>query len=321
MSGAPSRPVRVLMDTDPGIDDAAAILLALGSPEIDLVGLATVAGNAPLAATTRNALRVLELAGAVDVPVEAGAERALVHAMERRTHSVHGDDGLGGALPDEPTLRQDPRHAIDLLADACRDEPLTVVAIGPLTNLAIALARYPWLPERIDGLSVMGGARQEGNVTAAAEFNVWADPEAAARVLGSGIPVTLLPLDITHQAVLTATEIDELAASGRIGAALARMVTSYGRRHVGAYGEEFAPLHDVLAVQALVAPETITFADAEVRVDTGWSPSRGATLVRTIHGHGGTPARVGERLDRDAFARLLLDRVAGLGQRRPAGPV
>jgi pyrimidine-specific ribonucleoside hydrolase len=315
-------PLRVVVDTDPGVDDAAAILLALASPELDVVGLTTVAGNAPLSRTTDNALKVLELAGRGDVPVAAGADRSLLgnRAPEEPAEhdSVHAADGLGGALPAAPAGRPVPRHAVDLIAEAAAVGPLTVVAIAPLTNLALALALRPELAGRIDRLVVMGGARLEGNITAAAEFNVWADPEAAARVFRSGIALTLLPLDITHEALLSAHDLDRLAAGGKVGERLAAMIRAYGALHRPYYGTEFAPLHDVLAVLALTDPDAIEFEEAVVEVDTGWSASRGATLVSSRPGMPGAPALVGRRLDRDRFAEVLVGRVGALDARLDA---
>lgn len=311
---APATPTRVVIDTDPGIDDAAAILLAVASPRIELVGLTTVAGNSPLSVTTPNALRLLELAGVPSVPVAAGADRPLVQPPPTdRSASVHGEDGLGGVLAVAPAARPVPRHAADFIADAALESTITLVAIAPLTNVALALALHPELEGRIDRLLVMGGARREGNMTPAAEFNIWADPEAAARVFGAGIPLTLLPLDITHQALLTEAELHRMAGSGKVGSALAEMVAFYEHRHLHDYGDSFAPLHDVLAVLPLVAESAITFEDAEISVDCGASVSRGATLVTTGGRMASPNAVVGVELDREAFAETLLEHVASLG--------
>lgn len=191
---------RVVIDTDPGVDDAAAILLALADPEIEVVGITAVDGNVGLEKTASNALRICDLAG-VEVPVAAGAERPLLRQPPRHTDetSVHGDDGLGQSLPAEPGRELVDAHAIDLIAELAEQGPLTIVGIGPLTNLALLLARHPKVTRSIERFVIMGGARLEGNSTAAAEFNIWYDPEAASRVFSSGVPITLLPLDITHQ--------------------------------------------------------------------------------------------------------------------------
>ncbi|MDE3131563.1 MAG: nucleoside hydrolase [Acidobacteriota bacterium] len=311
---------RVLIDTDPGIDDAAAILLALASPEaIDLLGLTTVAGNVALPKTTRNAIRIRELAG-VDIPVAAGAPAALIRpALERGdAESVHGEDGFGGWTHAEATGEPVAEHAIDFIARLSDDGPLTIVGIGPLTNVALLLARHPDIVERIERFVIMGGARLEGNASAAAEFNIWLDPEAAARVFSSGIPITMFPLDITRQATMRVDEVDELSRTGEIGRTLADLIRFY---HVGEHdarpGDFLAPLHDVLTTLYLTNPQAMTYVDAAVTVDCGDSISRGATLVDTS----GRPASVknvsvGVDLDRDTFARMLIDGVRELELRR-----
>ncbi|MGH3471060.1 MAG: nucleoside hydrolase [Nocardioidaceae bacterium] len=308
---------RVVIDTDPGIDDAAAILLALGSPELEVLGLTTVAGNAPLSATTPNALKILDLAGNGSVPVAAGADRAMVTSIIReRDDSVHGRDGLGGALAGTTSRRPLGVHAVDFLSQAADQAPISVVAIAPLTNIALTLARYPAMSDRIERLFIMGGARLEGNVTPAAEFNIWADPEAAARVFESGIAVTLVPLDVTHEAILSRPELDTMSASGPIGATLAHMLQFYERQHDSDYGEHFSPIHDALAVLALIDQDAMTYVEAHVAVECRGTLSRGATLVNTSRRRDiERNAKVATSLDRDRFARLLLQRVTDLDQR------
>jgi pyrimidine-specific ribonucleoside hydrolase len=312
---------RIIIDTDPGIDDAAAILLALASPELSVLGLTAAAGNVGLDKTVDNSLRILELAGIDNVPVAAGADRPLIHPVPGRKDedSVHGADGLGGVLPAEPKSVAIELHAIDFIAAVADEAAVTIVAIAPLTNIALLLARYPGIISKIERLVVMGGARLEGNASAAAEFNAWADPEAAARVFASGIPITLFPLDITHQAVLSRAEVDELACTGSVGAAMAEMIRLYERQHLVDYGEHFSPLHDVLTTLFLIRPELMTYVAAAVTVDCGTSESRGATLVRTSK----DPriqrnAVVGVSLDRSAFARVFIDRISALDARLAA---
>ena len=312
-------PTRVLIDTDPGIDDAAAILVALASAEIDVIGLTTVAGNVGLAKTTTNALRILELAG-VDRPVAAGAADALIRPVVDRddAQSVHGEDGFGEWSRPAASGRAVPEHAIDFIARQAAEAPLTIVAIGPLTNIAMLLARHPSAAERIERLVIMGGARLEGNATPAAEFNIWLDPEAAARVFASDIPIALFPLDITRQAILTRDEVDRLSGSGEIGEALAALIRFYDiGEHDPAFGDLLAPLHDVLTVLHLVQPEAMTYVDASISVDCGDSISRGATLVDTSAGVTKN-AIVGVQLDREAFARAIIDAVSDLDKRKRA---
>ena len=185
---------RVVIDTDPGVDDAVAILLALASPEIDVLALTTVAGNVSLEKTTLNARRLLELAGRDDVLVAAGCAQPLA-GPSGDASEVHGSDGLGDLLWEEPKIALHPRHAVDLLAELIGPGPLTIVAIGPLTNLATLLGRHPGIDRDVERVVLMGGASFEGNVTPAAEFNIWADPEAAKRVLAAHWPITVMPLD------------------------------------------------------------------------------------------------------------------------------
>jgi inosine-uridine nucleoside N-ribohydrolase len=311
---------RVVIDTDPGIDDAAAILLALASPEkINLLGLTTVAGNVALAKTTRNALRIRELAG-LDIPVAAGARDALIRPVGERSdaESVHGEDGLGGWKLAEAGGEPLAQHAVDFIARLSDDGPLTIVGIGPLTNVALLLARYPEVVERIDRFVIMGGARLEGNASAAAEFNIWLDPEAAARVFASGVPITMFPLDITRQALLTRDEVEELSRTGEIGRVLAELIHFYDvEEHDPQFGELLAPLHDVLTTLYLTHPEAMTYVDASITVDCGDSISRGATLVNTSDRGGNVKnASVGVQLDRGKFARVLIDGVRALDNRK-----
>src|SRR5215212_4229852 len=211
-------PTKILIDCDPGHDDAIAILLALASPEVELVGVTTVSGNQTLDKTTANAIRVLELAGRADVPVAAGADRPLVRERFVAAY-VHGETGLDG-----PTLapaRAEPvaQHAADFLAERVADT--TLVPIGPLTNVALMLALHP--EARPDRIVLMGGAIAEGNVTPAAEVNLWADPEAAARVFASGIDLTMIGLDVTHKALMTIEHAETLRGSGRVGRFVAEL--------------------------------------------------------------------------------------------------
>jgi inosine-uridine nucleoside N-ribohydrolase len=213
----------------------------------------------------------------------------------------------------EPQRSPIDSHAIDFIAEQAAAGPLSIVAIAPTTNLALLLARHPHVAERIERIVIMGGARVEGNMTPAAEFNVWVDPEAAQRVFTSSIPIVLLPLDITHQAVLTPAEVQELSDTGPIGSVLATAIRYYERRHLLDYGEHFAPLHDALATLYFTRPEPMTFVEAQISVDCGSSISRGATLVNTSKDPAiAKNAAVGVDLDRDAFARTLIDRIRSI---------
>src|SRR5688500_7048782 len=223
-------PIPLVIDTDPGIDDALAILLALASPEVDLRLVTTVHGNVELAQTTENALRVLHLAGRSDVPVAAGAAASLVHPQPERAGHVHGAAGLGGVALASSPAAADPRPAVVALAELLMTspEPVTVAAVGPLTNVALLLRVFPEAAARIGRLVVMGGsAARGGNVTAAAEFNVWADAEAAPAVLTSTLPTVMVGLDVTMPTVLGADGITRFAAAGPIGAQAAAILQQY----------------------------------------------------------------------------------------------
>ncbi len=309
-------PVPLVVDTDPGIDDALALLLALASPEVDLRLVTTVHGNVDLAQTTENALRVLHLAGRSDVPVAAGAAASLVHPQPERAGHVHGAAGLGGVELAPSPARPDPRPAAGALAELLltSPDPVTVAAVGPLTNLALLLRVFPAAAARIGRLVVMGGsAARGGNVTAAAEFNVWADPEAAHVVLGSRLPTVLVGLDVTLATVLDESGIARFAAAGPIGAQAAAMLQQYLGHARSAYGTPGVAVHDALAVTEAIRPGFLGTVRRDVVVDTGMGAGRGQTLVdrRTVSG-APTAVDVAERVDSAAAVDFLVRRLAGL---------
>jgi inosine-uridine nucleoside N-ribohydrolase len=299
----------ILLDCDPGHDDAIALLLALGSDELELRGVTTVAGNQTLEKTTANAIRVLELAGRGEIPVAAGAGRPLVREL-RVAADVHGETGLDG--PDLPPPQAAPsgEHAVDFLAE--RIEGATLVATGPLTNVALLLARHPEArPERI---VLMGGAIAEGNVTPAAEFNIWADPEAAQRVFASGLDVTMVGLDVTHRALVTSEHAEQLRQSGRIGEVVAELLEFYGGFHRATYGWDGSPVHDAVAVAHVIEPTLLEVEHLNVRVDTESELCRGRTVVDLWRRTGLEPtANVAVGIDSDRFVGLLQERLARLG--------
>ena len=305
----------LVIDCDPGVDDAIAILLALASPEVELLALTTVAGNLPLETTTRNALRVLALAGREDVPVAAGAARPLVVRRDRDAAVVHGKDGLGGAPAQESSAAVVPMHAVDLLAEILErsDEPVLVAPVGPLTNIALLAALRPELLPRLGRVAVMGGADGTGNVTPAAEFNIWFDPESAARAFDAGLDLTMVGLNVTRAAMIGDSEVDEIRGTGRIGAVAAAMLDHYLDWQVKLYGYRGVAVHDALAVATLIRPELVTTIDALVTVDTTAGPARGMTLVDRHRWDGQEPnARVAATVDRDAFVTFLCERLASL---------
>jgi pyrimidine-specific ribonucleoside hydrolase len=307
----------LVIDTDPGIDDALAILLALASPEVDLRLVTTVHGNVDLAQTTENALRVLHLAGRSDVPVAVGAATSLVVPQAERAGHVHGAAGLGGVVLPPSPASVDPRPAVVALADLLltSDEPVTVAAIGPLTNIALLLAVYPAAAARIGRLVVMGGsASRGGNVTAAAEFNVWADPEAAAVVFRAGLPTVMVGLDVTLPTVLTEAGIARFAAAGEVGAQAAAILRQYLDHARSSYGTDGVVVHDALALTEAIAPGTLRTVRRDVVVDTGTGAARGQTLVdrRTVS-TAPTAVEVAEGVDSPAAVEFLVNRLVAAG--------
>jgi pyrimidine-specific ribonucleoside hydrolase len=313
----------LVIDTDPGIDDALAILLALASPEVDLRLVTTVHGNVDLAQTTDNALRVLHLAGRSDVPVAAGAATSLVVPPAERAGHVHGAAGLGGVVLPASPADVDPRPAVVALAELllASEEPVTVAAIGPLTNIALLLAVYPDAAARIGRLVVMGGsAGAGGNVTAAAEFNVWADPEAAAVVFRAGLPTVMVGLDVTLPTVLTEAGIARFAAAGPVGAQAAAVLRQYLDHARSTYGTDGVVVHDALALTEAIAPGTLRTVRRDVVVDTGPGAARGQTLVdRRAASTAPSAIEVAEGVDSEAAVEFLVSRLTAIGRgARPA---
>jgi inosine-uridine nucleoside N-ribohydrolase len=305
----------IILDCDPGHDDAIALLLALASPEIELLGVTTVSGNQTLDKTTANALRILEFAGRTDVPVHAGADTPFVRKRDVAAH-VHGESGLDGpALPDPSTSVRE-AHAVDFIADQirARDGKVTLVPTGPLTNIALLFALHPdAVPERI---VLMGGAVGEGNRTPAAEFNIWADPESAQRVFGAALDTTMIGLDVTHRALITDTHTERLRGVGRVGAMVAELMDFYSRFHRVRYPDlGGSPMHDPVCIAHIVDPGLVEVRDASIEVDCSTGPSWGRTNVDWRgRDHFGPPnAKVGLDLDGERFAELLIERVGALG--------
>jgi inosine-uridine nucleoside N-ribohydrolase len=303
----------IILDCDPGHDDAIALLLALASPELELLGVTTTYGNQTLEKTTANALRILELVGRTDVSVAAGAARPLERELVVASH-VHGESGLEGpAMPDVSTEPVD-ADAPELIASGVEraGASLTLVATGPLTNVAVYLARHGG--DGIARIVLMGGAIAEGNFTPAAEFNVWCDPEAAATVFGSGLDVTMIGLDVTHQALLGPAVEARLRDAGRVGSFVADLNAFFTRYHRETYGWEGAPIHDAVAIAHLVHSELVETRHRNVEVELDSELCRGRTVVdlwkRTDRP---ANAHVGVALDADAFFDLLVERIAALG--------
>jgi inosine-uridine nucleoside N-ribohydrolase len=303
--------VPILIDCDPGHDDAIAILLALASPEVEVRGVTTVAGNQTLDKTTRNALKILELAGRTDIPVAAGADRPLTRTLRTAAH-VHGESGLDGPDLPEPSARPVDVDAADLLAELI--EPgVVLVPTGPLTNVALLLQRHPDVRDRLDRIVWMGGAIAEGNVTPAAEFNAFVDPEAAAAVVASVIDVTMIGLDVTHQALFTPAHAERLRGTGAAGRTVAELADFFLEFHRRLYRFEGAPIHDAVAVAHVIDPTLVETLRCNVAVETQSQHCDGRTVVdRWLVLDGPRNADVGIQLDSERFLELLVERIAKL---------
>jgi purine nucleosidase len=312
---APDRPVPVVLDCDPGHDDVFAIWLAAAHPAIDLRAVTTVAGNGLLEHTTRNALVACTVAGISDVPVAAGADGPLAGPL-RPAVDIHGHDALGGPDLPEPTVPLDPRTASDLTADVLlgSDEAVTWVATGPLTNVALLVRERPELLERVARLVWMGGSTGRGNTTPYAEFNAWTDPEAVDVVLHSGLDVTMVGLNISHQALATRTVRERVAGTGtRTGAFGAELLEYFSHAYETAQQMPDGPLHDPITVALVADPAVATTARARIDVELTGTETRGATSVDLNGSLGREPnATVALQLDVDRFWDLITDAVAAL---------
>lgn len=309
---------KIIIDTDPGQDDAAAIMLALAShEEIEILGMTAVAGNVPLRLTSRNIRIICELCNRADVPVYEGAERPLMREPITAEH-VHGSTGLDGAEFDEPTMPVQPQHAVDFIIETILREPagtVTLCTLGALTNIATALTKAPEIAPRVKELVMMGGGYFEGgNITPAAEFNIYVDPQAADIVFRSGIPIVMMPLDVTHKLLTTKERVAKIRAIGsRPALAMAGMLEFFERFDVEKYGSDGGPLHDPTVIAYLIKPELFTGRDCNVEIEVTSELTIGATVVDWWHvtdrKHN---ARVMGGVDADGFFALLTERFARL---------
>jgi purine nucleosidase len=310
-------PRKIIIDTDPGQDDALAILLAFASPELDVLGVTVVAGNVPLALTELNARKICELAGRNDALVFAGADRPLMRPLVTAEH-VHGKTGLDGPDLPVPMMKLQDKHAVDFIIETLLAEQsgtVTLCALGPLTNVAQVLIRAPELASRIQQIVLMGGGFFEGgNITPTAEFNIYVDPHAAQIVLQSGVPVVILPLDVTHKALTTAKRIERFRAMGtRAGNASVALLEFFERFDEEKYGSDGGPLHDPNVIAYLLKPELYRGRQCNVAVDV----ANELTLGMTVVDWWGVTDRPKNALyiryvDDEGFFNLLTDRVARL---------
>ncbi|MFP4239276.1 MAG: nucleoside hydrolase [Rhodosalinus sp.] len=311
-------PRRIIIDTDPGQDDAVAILLALASPEeIEVLGITAVAGNVPLPLTARNARITCELAGRPDIRVFAGCDRPLERPLVTAEH-VHGRTGLDGPELPEPRMALQEAHAVDFIVETLRREPVgtvTLCPLGPLTNIATAFRRAPDIVARVAGIVLMGGAYFEvGNITPAAEFNIYVDPQAAEIVFKSGAPITVMPLDVTHKALVTTARNDAFRALGTpVGQAVAQMTDFFERFDREKYGSEGAPLHDPCVTAWLIRPELFSGRLVNVEIETGSELTMGMTVADWwgVTDRAPNATFMGD-VDADGFFTLLTERLARL---------
>ena len=309
---------KIIIDTDPGQDDAVAILLALGSPEeVEVLGITAVAGNVPLPLTAKNARIVCELAGRPDVPVYAGCDAPLMRKLVTAEH-VHGKTGLDGPAMPDPVTELQPEHAVDFIIETLRQEAagtVTLCPLGPLTNIATAFQRAPDIIEKVQEIVLMGGAYFEvGNITPAAEFNIYVDPEAADIVLKSGARIVMMPLDVTHRALTTAPRVEAFRALGtEPGRMVAEWTDFFERFDKEKYGSQGAPLHDPCVIAYLIRPELFEGRFINVEVETQ-SP---LTLGMTVADYWRVTDRPAnalfmQQIDAEAFFALLAERIARL---------
>ncbi len=308
---------KIIIDTDPGQDDAVAILLALASPELEVLGITAVAGNVPLALTEKNARKICELAGRTDIKVFAGAIRPMVRHLVT-AEEVHGKTGLNGPQLPEPEMKLQEQHAVDFIVETLMREAsgsVTLCALGPLTNLALALVREPRIAPRVKEIVLMGGGFFEGgNVTPTAEFNIYVDPHAADIVLKSGIPIVMIPLDCTHKALTTAKRTDAFRKLGsRVGIAVADMLEFFERFDEQKYGTDGGPLHDPCVIAWLLRPELFGGRRCNVMVETASELTMGMT-VADWWGVTKRPKNVTymREVDHVGFFGLLLERLGRL---------
>lgn len=312
--GTAKHPLALIIDSDPGLDDALAIGLAVARPELDLLAVTTVGGNTDVRHCTENALRLLHAYGRSDIPVAEGAAGPLIGAVVRATE-VHGESGIGNTRLDPSPATAAPEGAVALMARLIRDhpEPVAIAPIGPLTNIALLLLLHPELAPRIAHLCIMGGSVGEGNTTVSAEFNIYADPEAAEIVFRSGVPITMIGLDVTHQALLDRDSVAALRAIGGTSAQVAAELTEYALdRNMEWTGSSTTASHDAVAVAHLAIQDLVAVAPYHVTLDTTDGPSRGRTVCdglpyRLARDGRTSNADVGIQIDRARFERLLID--------------
>ena len=306
---------RILIDCDPGHDDMMAIMLACASAELELAGVTTVAGNQTGEKTYRNALRTLTLIGRTDIPVARGADKPLLRALTVAPE-IHGVSGLDGADLPEPGFQGIAESAASFIVRTLMGshDPLTLVPTGPLTNVALALLEEPKLAGKLERIVLMGGAVADSNISPAAEFNIYVDPEAAKIVFGSGIPIVMVGLDVTNKALLSFMDIDEMASwKGRVSRVVAPLLRFFAQANRDIFGFAGAPLHDALAVAHLLRPEVIRTRRMNVEIETAGELTRGRTVADVYGISGRAPnAEVALEVDLPLFKEMLFTAIRTL---------
>ncbi|WP_028394018.1 nucleoside hydrolase [Bacillus cihuensis] len=300
---------KIIMDCDPGHDDAIAIILAAARPELEILAITTVSGNAEIEKTTMNALKVCDLVSRPDVVVSKGASEPLIRIRETAP-GIHGDSGLDGPELPEPSRSWSEEHGVDTIIRLVKESkvPVTILPTGPLTNIALALTKAPEIKDNIEEIVLMGGGTF-GNWTPTAEFNIWADPEAAKKVFDSGLPIVVMGLDITHQALATKEVIDQVnQIDNNVAKIVGELLVFFASTYKEMFDFDGAPVHDVLTVAYCVAPELFKTKDVNVTVETKGEFTAGTTLV-DLHGVTGREvnAKFGLELDVEGFWKLMIE--------------
>jgi len=300
---------KIIMDCDPGHDDAIAIILAAVQPKLEILAITTVSGNAEIDKTTQNALQICDLISLHDVVVSKGASEPMVRIRETAP-GIHGDSGLDGPKLPEPSRSWSEEHGVDTIIRLVKEstEPVTLLPTGPLTNIALALTKAPEIKNNIEEIVIMGGGTF-GNWTPTAEFNIWADPEAAKKVFDSGIPTVVMGLDITHQALATKEVIEEVSKiDNNVAKIVGELLVFFASTYKEMFDFDGAPVHDVLTVAYCAAPELFKTKDVNIVVETKGEYTAGTTLV-DLHGVTGRKvnAKFGLELDVDGFWKLMID--------------
>ncbi|NJM46750.1 MAG: nucleoside hydrolase [Alkalinema sp. RU_4_3] len=309
------KPIPLIIDCDPGVDDAIALLLAFAAPELRLLGITTVAGNVPLSLTSSNARRICELAHRTDIPIYPGCPRPLLNALTTAAE-VHGETGLTGITLPEPTMALQSVHAVDFIIDTILNSapPITLATLGPLTNLAIALIKEPRIAQNIQQVVIMGGAITHGNITPSAEFNIYCDPHAAHVVFTSNLPITLITLDVTHTAIATPKRLQNLRDRQHpLCEAVANLLQSYGSYDQERHGFEGAPLHDPCVIAYLTDPHLFRTRPCPASIELQSPTSLGRTIIDWYNtSQNPKTINIATTINAEAFFQMLGDRISGL---------